>query len=235
MLLVIEHKFFPFKKKREQMCMAVNLETEILFMLLPINNVQQFLNLSKHVLYCSVCFMIMDFLLSHYSRENLENIPALANNPIRRQIIGAFFDKRNQHQNEVGSFEEIGFEQFLMVMSHFRPPTLKTTEEERETMRKEKLRFLFNMHDTDNDGTITLEEYRKAVEELLSKSGAIGQEGAKAIADAAMLEVASTNVPHMVRELTTTELLQESLTVAYLQKNNRSVYLFIISGPGRFL
>uniref|UniRef100_A0A4W6EEA4 Calcineurin B homologous protein 3 n=1 Tax=Lates calcarifer TaxID=8187 RepID=A0A4W6EEA4_LATCA len=169
------------------------------------------------------------------SRENLENIPALANNPIRRQIIGAFFDKRNQHQNEVGSFEEIGFEQFLMVMSHFRPPTLKTTEEERETMRKEKLRFLFNMHDTDNDGTITLEEYRKAVEELLSKSGAIGQEGAKAIADAAMLEVASTNVPHMVRELTTTELLQESLTVAYLQKNNRSVYLFIISGPGRFL
>ncbi|XP_050931170.1 tescalcin a isoform X3 [Lates calcarifer] len=131
------------------------------------------------------------------SRENLENIPALANNPIRRQIIGAFFDKRNQHQNEVGSFEEIGFEQFLMVMSHFRPPTLKTTEEERETMRKEKLRFLFNMHDTDNDGTITLEEYRKAVEELLSKSGAIGQEGAKAIADAAMLEVASTNVPHM--------------------------------------
>ncbi|XP_042337074.1 calcineurin B homologous protein 3-like, partial [Plectropomus leopardus] len=35
------------------------------------------------------------------------------------------------------------------------------------------------------------------VEELLSKSGAIGREAAKAIADAAMLEVASTNVPHM--------------------------------------
>ncbi|XP_040897272.1 tescalcin a [Toxotes jaculatrix] len=131
------------------------------------------------------------------SRENLDSIPALANNPIRKQIIEAFFDKRNQHQNEVGSLDEIGFEQFLMVMSHFRPPNLKTTEEEREAMRKEKLRFLFNMHDTDNDGTITLEEYRKVVEELLSKSGAIGQEAAKAIADAAMLEVASTNVPHM--------------------------------------
>ncbi|XP_023266492.1 calcineurin B homologous protein 3-like [Seriola lalandi dorsalis] len=37
----------------------------------------------------------------------------------------------------------------------------------------------------------------KVVEELLSKSGAIGLEAAKAIADAAMLEVASTNVPHM--------------------------------------
>lgn len=131
------------------------------------------------------------------SREKLDDMPALANNPIKKQIVDAFFDKRNQHQNEVGAFEEIGFEQFLMVMSHFRPPTLKTTEEEKEVMRREKLRFLFNMHDTDNDGTITLVEYRKVVEELLSKSGAIGQEAAKAIADAAMLEVASTNVPHM--------------------------------------
>lgn len=40
----------------------------------------------------------------------------------------------------------------------------------------------------------------EVVEELLSKSGAIGLEAAKAIADAAMLEVASTNVPHMVTE-----------------------------------
>ena len=39
----------------------------------------------------------------------------------------------------------------------------------------------------------------QVVEELLSKSGAIGLEAAKAIADAAMLEVASINVPHMVK------------------------------------
>lgn len=51
-----------------------------------------------------------------------------------------FLQRRNQHEEEVGYFEEIGFEQFLMVMSHFRPPTLKTTEEEKEVMRKEKLR-----------------------------------------------------------------------------------------------
>ncbi|XP_076006913.1 tescalcin a [Genypterus blacodes] len=131
------------------------------------------------------------------SRENLDSIPALANNPIRKQIIEAFFDKRSQCQNEVGSVQEIGFEQFLMVMSHFRPPTLKMTEEDKLVMRREKLRFLFNMHDTDGDGTITLDEYRKVVEELLSKSGTIGQEAARAIADAAMLEVASTNVGHM--------------------------------------
>ncbi|XP_014884309.1 tescalcin a [Poecilia latipinna] len=130
-------------------------------------------------------------------REHLKNIPALANNPIKTEIIEAFFDKRNQLDNELGSYEEIGFEEFLMVMSHFRPLSIKTSEEERTAMRRQKVRFLFNMHDTDGDGKITLEEYRKAVEELLSESGTIGQEGARAIADAAMLEVASTNVPNM--------------------------------------
>uniref|UniRef100_A0A3B4FKJ5 Calcineurin B homologous protein 3 n=1 Tax=Pundamilia nyererei TaxID=303518 RepID=A0A3B4FKJ5_9CICH len=131
------------------------------------------------------------------SRDDLERIPALNNNPIRKQIITAFFDKRNQHQNDVGSLDEIGFEQFLMVMSHFRPVNSTATEEEKVTVRKQKLRFLFNMHDTDNDGIITLDEYRTVVEELLSQSGAIETEVARSIADAAMLEVASTNVPHM--------------------------------------
>ncbi|KAF7656934.1 hypothetical protein LDENG_00034210 [Lucifuga dentata] len=140
---------------------------------------------------------IMASLLSHCSRENLDSISALANNPIRKEITEAFFDKRNQHQGEEGFFQEINFEQFLIVMSHFRPPTLKTTEEEKLAMRREKLRFLFNMHDTDNDGKITLEEYRKVVEELLSKSSTIGPEPVSAIADAAMLEVASTITPHM--------------------------------------
>ncbi|XP_055776333.1 calcineurin B homologous protein 3-like isoform X2 [Salvelinus fontinalis] len=99
---------------------------------------------------------------------------------------------RNLRQNEVGTVQVIGFEEFLMVMSHFRPAAMHITEEEREKLRREKLRFVFNMHDTDSDGTITLEEYRRAVEELLSKAGTIGQETAKAIADAAMLEVACT-------------------------------------------
>ncbi|XP_021477809.1 calcineurin B homologous protein 3 [Oncorhynchus mykiss] len=126
------------------------------------------------------------------SREDLASIPALDNNPIRAQIINAFFDKRNLHQNETGTVQEIGFEEFLMVMTHFRPAAMGITEEERENLRRDKLRFLFNMHDTDSDGTINLEEYRRVVEELLSKAGTIGQETAKAIADAAMLEVAST-------------------------------------------
>lgn len=57
----------------------------------------------------------------------------------------------------------------------------------------------------------------KVVEELLSKSGTIGQEAARAIADAAMLEVASTNVPHMVTKLTELKLA-EHFSVTYLQQ-----------------
>lgn len=50
---------------------------------------------------------------------------------------------RNQQEGETGSIEEISFQQFLLVMSHFRPPTLKTSEEEKETLRREKLRCKF--------------------------------------------------------------------------------------------
>ncbi|XP_072227637.1 tescalcin b isoform X2 [Leuresthes tenuis] len=104
---------------------------------------------------------------------------------------------RNFHHNGKGTADEIGFEEFLVVMSHFRPPSLHMTEEQRENVRREKLRFLFNMHDTDNDGTINLEEYRHVVEELLSRSGALERETAKGIADAAMLEVASISMGKM--------------------------------------
>lgn len=51
-----------------------------------------------------------------------------------------FFFFRNFRQNGEGTVEEIGFEQFLVVMSHFRPPSLHMTEEQRENVRREKLR-----------------------------------------------------------------------------------------------
>ncbi|XP_044030803.1 tescalcin b [Siniperca chuatsi] len=130
-------------------------------------------------------------------RDHFNEIPDLACNPIRSQIIEAFFDRRNFRQNGEGTVEEIGFEEFLVVMSHFRPPSLHVTQEQREGVRREKLRFLFNMHDTDNDGTITLEEYRHVVEELLSLSEVMETDTAKSIADAAMLEVASISMGHM--------------------------------------
>ncbi|KAJ8415324.1 hypothetical protein AAFF_G00423040 [Aldrovandia affinis] len=129
-------------------------------------------------------------------REDFNTIPDLACNPIRAQIVEAFFDKRNYRQGDAGTVREIGFEEFVTVMSHFRPPELNMTDERREAFRREKLRFLFNMHDTDNDGTITLEEYRHVVEELLSRCGTMEKE-AKAISDSAMLEVASINMGHM--------------------------------------
>lgn len=47
---------------------------------------------------------------------------------------------RNFHQNDDGTVEEISLEEFLVVMSHFRPPSLHMTEEQRESVRKEKLR-----------------------------------------------------------------------------------------------
>lgn len=48
--------------------------------------------------------------------------------------------RRNFHQNDDGTVEEVSFEQFLVVMAHFRPPSLHMTEEQRESVRKDKLR-----------------------------------------------------------------------------------------------
>ncbi|XP_060763435.1 tescalcin a [Neoarius graeffei] len=130
------------------------------------------------------------------SRSDLENISDLTFNPVRNQIINAFFDKRNFGQNEVGVEEEISFREFLTVLSHFRPLKQQLTQEDREMIRREKLRFLFNIHDKDNDGIITLDEYRLLVEELVSKS-ATEEETIKSVADAAMLEVASLTMGQM--------------------------------------
>lgn len=47
---------------------------------------------------------------------------------------------RNLGKNEVGLVDEISFEDFLTVMSYFKPPKKKLTEEETEAVRTEKLR-----------------------------------------------------------------------------------------------
>ncbi|XP_077479033.1 tescalcin b isoform X1 [Stigmatopora argus] len=73
-------------------------------------------------------------------REHFNAIHDLTWNPIRTQIVEAFFDRRNLIPPGEGSMEEIHLEEFVVVMSHFKPPSLSMTDEEREGVRKEKLR-----------------------------------------------------------------------------------------------
>ncbi|XP_069070605.1 calcineurin B homologous protein 3 [Pleurodeles waltl] len=130
-------------------------------------------------------------------QEQFERVPDLHSNPIRAKIIKAFFDKRNLRTGTGGYAEEINFEEFLTIMSYFRPMEGKMDEEQVDLCRKEKLKFLFHMYDSDNDEKITLDEYRSVVEELLSGNPHIGKEAARSIADGAMLEAASMCVGQM--------------------------------------
>ncbi|XP_004690754.1 PREDICTED: calcineurin B homologous protein 3 [Condylura cristata] len=130
-------------------------------------------------------------------KENFNNIPDLELNPIRSKIIRAFFDNRNLRRGPSGLADEINFEDFLTIMSYFRPIDTTMDEEQVELCRKEKLRFLFHMYDSDSDGRITLEEYRNVVEELLSGNPHIEKESARSIADGAMMEAASVCVGQM--------------------------------------
>nr|ACX32052.1 tescalcin variant 2 [Mus musculus] len=93
-------------------------------------------------------------------KENFNNVPDLELNPIRSKIVRAFFDNRNLRKGSSGLADEINFEDFLTIMSYFRPIDTTLGEEQVELSRKEKLKFLFHMYDSDSDGRITLEEYR---------------------------------------------------------------------------
>uniref|UniRef100_A0A8I5Y9W2 Calcineurin B homologous protein 3 n=1 Tax=Rattus norvegicus TaxID=10116 RepID=A0A8I5Y9W2_RAT len=131
------------------------------------------------------------------SKENFNNVPDLELNPIRSKIVRAFFDNRNLRKGSSGLADEINFEDFLTIMSYFRPIDTTLGEEQVELSRKEKLKFLFHMYDSDSDGRITLEEYRNVVEELLSGNPHIEKESARSIADGAMMEAASVCVGQM--------------------------------------
>ncbi|KAL2298622.1 hypothetical protein Nmel_015627 [Mimus melanotis] len=131
-------------------------------------------------------------------KENFDSIPDLEFNPIRGKIVHAFFDKRNLRQESDGLADEINFEDFLTIMSYFRPIEMNMDEEQLDRFRKEKLKFLFHMYDSDHDGKITLQEYRNVVEELLSGNPHLEKESARSIADGAMMEAASICVGQMV-------------------------------------
>ncbi|XP_065380936.1 calcineurin B homologous protein 3 isoform X2 [Macaca fascicularis] len=131
-------------------------------------------------------------------KENFNNVPDLELNPIRSKIVRAFFDNRNLRKGSSGLADEINFEDFLTIMSYFRPIDTTMDEEQVELSRKEKLRFLFHMYDSDSDGRITLEEYRNVVEELLSGNPHIEKESARSIADGAMMEAASVCMGQMI-------------------------------------
>uniref|UniRef100_A0A8C5P6S2 Calcineurin B homologous protein 3 n=1 Tax=Leptobrachium leishanense TaxID=445787 RepID=A0A8C5P6S2_9ANUR len=138
-------------------------------------------------------------------RHHFENVTDLKNNPIQSRITNAFFDKRNLHLGSGGFVEEINFEQFLTIMSYFRPMGENSDEESVRSCRKYKLQFLFNMYDSDNDSKISLEEYRNVVVDLLTRSltDTLSEninhqlDLAKSIADGAMLEAASMCMGHM--------------------------------------
>ncbi|XP_040590580.1 calcineurin B homologous protein 3-like [Mesocricetus auratus] len=115
--------------------------------------------------------------------ENFDYVLDLEFNPIRSRIVRAFFDNRNLGKGTSGLAEEIGFEDFLTIISYFKPLRSHFSKEEAELYRREKLRFLFHMYDEDGDGVITLQEYRRVVEDLLSANPQVERAWVRSIAN----------------------------------------------------
>ncbi|CAO2626523.1 Calcineurin B homologous protein 3 [Lemmus lemmus] len=126
--------------------------------------------------------------------ENFDNVLDLEFNPIRSRIVRAFFDNRNLGKGTSGLAEEITFDDFLTIIAYFKPLRSHFNKEEAELYRREKMRFLFHLYDEDGDGIITLQEYRRVVEDLLSANpqveSALVRSVANSIAHRALNEAA---------------------------------------------
>uniref|UniRef100_A0A670ZVZ2 Calcineurin B homologous protein 3 n=1 Tax=Pseudonaja textilis TaxID=8673 RepID=A0A670ZVZ2_PSETE len=156
-------------------------------------------------------------------KENFDRVPDLEFNPIRSKIVQAFFDKRNLQAASDGFVDEINFEDFLTIMSNFRPIELNMDEEQQERFRRQKLKFLFHMYDGDSDGKITLQEYRNVVQQMLSGNPHLDKESARSIADGAMMEAASICVGQMEPDQ-----VYEGITFDDFLKVTQSFFFFCI-------
>ncbi|XP_042193263.1 tescalcin a isoform X3 [Callorhinchus milii] len=132
-----------------------------------------------------------------HSKNSFESVPDLENNPIKTRIIKAFFDSRNLGLRSGETVEEITFENFLSILSFFQHMDENHGKEELDDCNRKKLRFLFNMYDTDQDGKISLRELKQVIDELLCKKTTT-ENTSSSIADAAMIEAANICVGQMI-------------------------------------
>jgi len=100
------------------------------------------------------------------SREDFLHIPELAINPLADRILDMFimeYKKSNQSKGipTENIKDEVDFTAFCKTLNNFNSnsATSKTDiEDSSETSKEQKLKFLFQMYDKNDDGSVTKEE-----------------------------------------------------------------------------
>lgn len=119
----------------------------------------------------------------YLSRADLQQIGALAVNPLGDRIIDAFFPD--------GSLQ-VEFPGFVRVLAHFRPVdeedfrTRDPNEPEPLNSRRNKLRFAFQLYDQDRDGKISQQEMLQVLRLMVGVQ--VTEEQLESIADRTVQE-----------------------------------------------
>ncbi|XP_008053761.1 calcineurin B homologous protein 2 [Carlito syrichta] len=119
----------------------------------------------------------------YLSRMDLQQIGALAVNPLGDCIIDSFFPSRSQR---------LDFSGFVRVLAHFRPveeesPGIRDPKQpEPLNSRMNKLRFAFQLYDLDGDGLISRQEMLQVLRLMVGVQ--VTEEQLESIADRTVQE-----------------------------------------------
>jgi len=101
----------------------------------------------------------------YLNREDFMRIPELAINPLADQLIRSFFDDVSL----AGDDGHVNFRQFIHTLAIFR---LRKKSERSTIMtntKDKKLKFAFNMYDSDRDGYINQDELVQVLHQLVGE------------------------------------------------------------------
>ncbi|ULT91419.1 hypothetical protein L3Y34_009201 [Caenorhabditis briggsae] len=128
----------------------------------------------------------------YLSREDFQNVPELAVNPLGDRIVDAFFSLDSSsfgYKLAKNEEQKLNFRQFVRILAHFQP--MSKVKKNSLNSRRDKLLFAFKMYDLNKNNYITREEFKTILNSMVGAN--ITPDQLEKIADRTMKEADADN------------------------------------------